>query len=55
VTVTGREAIPDVLALLTQHGMRVYRLTPHEPSLEEVYFALHAAAADGRPAQENNA
>ncbi len=54
LTVTGREAIPDVLALLTQHGVRVYRLTPHEPSLEEVYFALHAAPAVGRPAQENN-
>ncbi|MCS7060612.1 MAG: ABC transporter ATP-binding protein [Anaerolineae bacterium] len=50
--VTGREAIPDMLALLTRHGVRVYRLTPHEPSLEDVYFALHAGAAE--PSQQEH-
>jgi len=41
MTVTSREAIPDVLALLVNQGIRVYRLAPQEPSLEDVYFALH--------------
>lgn len=41
LTVTGREAIPDLLALLVNHGIRVYRLAVDEPSLEDVYFALH--------------
>lgn len=41
LTVTGREAIPDLLALLVNQGIRVYRLAADEPSLEDVYFALH--------------
>ncbi len=41
LTVTGREAIPDLLTLLVNQGIRVYRLVAHEPSLEDVYFALH--------------
>ena len=41
LTVNGRDAIPDLLTLLVQRGIRVYRLVPHEPSLEDVYFALH--------------
>lgn len=41
LTVTGREAIPDLLALLVSQGIRVYRLAANEPSLEDVYFALH--------------
>ncbi|MBN1260340.1 MAG: hypothetical protein JXB35_06625, partial [Anaerolineae bacterium] len=36
-----RDHIPDVLARLVQSGVRVYRLTPQEPALEDVYFALH--------------
>jgi len=41
LTVTGREAIPDLVNLLTQKGIRVYRIAPQQPSLEDVYFALH--------------
>lgn len=41
LTVTGHEAIPDLLALLVNQGVRVYRLTANEPSLEDVYFVLH--------------
>ena len=41
LTVTGREAIPELLALLVSQGIRVYRLAANEPSLEDVYFALH--------------
>jgi len=41
LTVTGREAIPDLMKLLVNQGIRVYRLAANEPSLEDVYFALH--------------
>jgi ABC-2 type transport system ATP-binding protein len=41
VTLSGRECIPDLLSVLLQHGLRVYRLAPREVDLEEVYFALN--------------
>lgn len=36
-----RDGIPDLLADLVQAGVRLYRVNPQEPSLVEVYFALH--------------
>jgi ABC-2 type transport system ATP-binding protein len=36
-----RDAIPDLVALLVAAGVRVYRITPQQPSLEDIYFALH--------------
>ena len=41
MTVSGRESLPELLCLLLQNGLRVYRLAPQEVNLEEVYFALH--------------
>lgn len=41
LTLSGREAIPELLAVLVQKGLQVYRLAPQEVNLEEVYFALH--------------
>lgn len=41
LTVAGRESIPELLSVLLQNGLRVYRLAPREINLEEVYFALH--------------
>lgn len=41
LTLSGREAIPELLNILVQKGLRVYRLAPQEANLEEVYFALH--------------
>lgn len=41
LTAAGREAIPNLVALLVNNGIRVYRIAAHEPNLEEVYFALH--------------
>ena len=41
LTLSGRDAIPDLLAILVQEGIRVYRLAPREANLEEVYFAIH--------------
>jgi ABC-2 type transport system ATP-binding protein len=41
LTATGRGVIPDLVAGLVRAGIRVYRVDPQEPSLEDVYFALH--------------
>jgi len=41
MTLSGRDAIPELLSILVGHGLRVYRLAPQEANLEEVYFALH--------------
>ncbi|MBN1876134.1 MAG: ABC transporter ATP-binding protein [Anaerolineae bacterium] len=38
-----RESVPELLAAIVQAGGRVYRLTLQEPTLEDVYFALHQA------------
>jgi len=41
LTLSGREAIPELLSVLVQKGLHIYRLAPQEANLEEVYFALH--------------
>jgi ABC-2 type transport system ATP-binding protein len=41
LTVTGREAIPELLNLLVRKNIRVYHMAAHQPTLEDVYFALH--------------
>ncbi len=43
ITLVGadREIIPSLVASLVAAGVRIYRVTPQEPSLEDVYFALH--------------
>ena len=41
MTLAGREAIPELLSILIQKGLRVYRLAPQEANLEEVYFTLN--------------
>ena len=37
-----RERVPDLVADLVRAGARVYRLAPHEPTLEDAYFALQS-------------
>lgn len=43
VNVTGaeRSRVPDLLALLHESGIPIYQATPQEPTLADVYFALH--------------
>ena len=41
LTAAGHEAIPDLMTLLVSQGIRVYRIAAQEPTLEDVYFALH--------------
>ena len=44
MTVSGWESIPELLCILVQKGLRVYRLAPQEANLEQVYFALNGGA-----------
>ena len=44
LTLSGREAIPELLCILVGKGLHIYRLAPQEANLEEVYFALHGGA-----------
>lgn len=41
LTATGRESIPSLLHVLIQQGIRVYHIAANQPSLEDVYFAMH--------------
>jgi ABC-2 type transport system ATP-binding protein len=43
VTVEGaaHERIPDLVQLLADTKIRIYHVVPQEPSLEDIYFALH--------------
>jgi hypothetical protein len=43
MTLAGREAVPELLSILMQKGLRVYRIAPQEANLEEVYFTLNGA------------
>ena len=43
MTLAGREAIPELLSILMQKGLRVHRIAPQEANLEEVYFTLNGA------------
>jgi ABC-2 type transport system ATP-binding protein len=41
VSGADREKIPELIAALIAAGVRIYSVTSQEPSLEDVYFALH--------------
>ena len=41
LTVTGRDAIPELTNLLVKNHIRLYQIAAHEPTLEDVYFELH--------------
>ena len=42
--VPQRDAVPELVASLVAAGRRIYRVVPQEPTLEDVYFALHEGA-----------
>ncbi len=37
----ARDAVPALVARLAGAGVRIFRVEPREPTLEEIYFALH--------------
>jgi ABC-2 type transport system ATP-binding protein len=41
ITGAGREATPALISALAAASVPVYRVTPQEPTLEDIYFALH--------------
>jgi ABC-2 type transport system ATP-binding protein len=43
VTVDDLVRVPDLVASLTAAGVRLTKVTPHEPTLEELYFAVRKA------------
>ena len=46
IAVDDPASTPDIVAALVAAGARIGRVTPHEPSLEELYFAVRSAASD---------
>jgi ABC-2 type transport system ATP-binding protein len=45
--VSQRATVPELVASLVAADRRIYRVIPQEPTLEDVYFALHEAARAG--------
>lgn len=43
--------VPDLVARLTSAGVRVTRVAPHEPTLEQLYFAVRNGAMTEEPAE----
>jgi len=44
----GPARIPDLVATLAASGVRVTRVVPHEPSLEDLYFAVRQTSGHSR-------
>lgn len=42
-----RQRIPELIAQLAAAGVRIFRVTTEEPSLEDIYFALHEKSEPG--------
>ncbi|MFZ6002792.1 MAG: ATP-binding cassette domain-containing protein [Actinomycetota bacterium] len=42
------QRIPDLVVLLSQRGVRVTRVEPHEPTLEDLYFAVRQGSGKSR-------
>lgn len=40
VALDDLKRVPDLVASLVERGVRVSRVVPHEPSLEELYFTV---------------
>ena len=41
--------LPDMVASLVADGVRLTRVEPHEPTLEDLYFTIRRQAGVGRP------
>src|SRR3546814_12115070 len=48
VFVDDPDRVPDLVAALTSAGARVRRVEPHEPTLEDLYFAVRHRAGHSR-------
>jgi ABC-2 type transport system ATP-binding protein len=50
VRVDDRDVVPHLVRLLVERGIEVYGAQARQPTLEDVYFAVEARIAAGRPA-----
>ena len=48
VRVDDLDRVPDLVAALTAAGVRVTRVVPHEPNLEQLYFAIRQRSGHSR-------
>lgn len=46
--IDGPERIPELVTNLAQAGVRITRVEPHEPTLEDLYFAVRQASGHSR-------
>jgi ABC-2 type transport system ATP-binding protein len=49
VSLDDMKRIPDLVATLAARGVRLTRVVPHEPSLEELYFTVRKLERERRP------
>jgi ABC-2 type transport system ATP-binding protein len=52
IRLKAKSDIPDIVHLLATKGARIVRVNPREPTLEDVYFALHEDKAVERLPQD---
>ena len=43
--INGKDAVPEVVAAIASAGGRIYRVTPREHTLEDIYFKIQGGAA----------
>jgi ABC-2 type transport system ATP-binding protein len=48
IRLDGSARVPDLVAALAAAGVRITRVEPHEPSLEDLYFAVRQASGHSR-------
>jgi ABC-2 type transport system ATP-binding protein len=48
VRIDAPSRVPDLVAALAAAGVRVTRVVPHEPTLEDLYFAVRSASGESR-------
>ncbi len=48
IELTSIDALPDVVAALVAAGVRLTRVDPHEPTLEDLYFAVRREVEEAR-------
>ena len=51
VRVEARDVVPHLVRLLVERGVEVFGAQAKQPTLEDVYFAVEARIASGRPAE----
>jgi ABC-2 type transport system ATP-binding protein len=48
VRIDRADRVPDLVLALAHAGVRVSRVEPHEPTLEDLYFAVRQSSGQSR-------